>query len=178
MMINGSSGTWHVYGNLWYGGGTSSGPYNRLLETQQGTNGPVYFYNNTVVGLWATWTSANNGVWNAGSTSQNNIYWDCNGSGLPNQSHDFCSGTCGGSNSISNGSNPFANLSAGDFHIVSTVDATYPRDKGINLRFPYSVDRTGNARGGDGTWDIGAYEYTSRSSSIVTPPTPAWLKIR
>lgn len=177
--IWGTSGTWYIYSNLFYrDNGASGGPTDRVVEANgtpgfSSVAGPVYFYNNTIVGLWNSWTAGNDGQWHPNTVSRNNIYWKTPSTApfVANQSYDFCSGTCPGSNSASNGSNPFVNLSGGNFHIVSTVGATYPKDKGINLGLPYNVDMDGILRGGDGTWDIGAYEYVSGNNVAPNPPT-------
>lgn len=165
MILNGGHGSLYVYGNIWYNGQI----YARVLESQDGVNGPVYFYNNTMDGLWNTWLTANGGSWASGSVASNNIYWNCNQGG-PTRSYDFCSGTCTGSGSISNGSNPFVNLTGHDYRIVSTTGVSYPRDKGTDLGAPYSADMLGVTRGGDGTWDIGAYEHNS--DVVIRIPAP------
>ena len=166
----GVSGAWYIYGNLWYRGGDNSVRYDRVIETRAGENGPVFFYNNTVVGLWATWNNAG-GTWAPGSVSKNNIYWNLTSNWPQNSSYDFCSGTCSGTNSISNGSNPFVDLSTFNFHLTSAIGATYPRDKGIDLGVPYNVDADGTTR--SGAWDIGAYQFASPMFVTPTPtPTP------
>ena len=43
-----------------------------------------------------------------------------------------------------------------NFHLQSTSPAI---DAGTNVGASYNVDIDGNTRGGDGSWDIGAYEY-------------------
>ena len=168
MMISGNSGTWYIYGNLWYDAGEGITGYNRVVESQDGTNGPVYLYNNTMVGLYNGVNSANGGIWANGSTAKNNIWWNMGDASFSGATNEFCSSACSGTNSISNGSNPFVNLGAKDYRLVSNVGNTYPKDKGANLGSPYNVDLSGNIRGSDGVWDIGAYEYMG---SVVTPPS-------
>ncbi|MGZ3804262.1 MAG: hypothetical protein ACXVB4_08645 [Pseudobdellovibrionaceae bacterium] len=163
MVLGSGTGSMYVYGNLWYAGQT----YSRVLETDNAVSGPVYFYNNVVESIWQGILEAG-GTWASGSVERNNIYWGGTaGPGLPNADYNFCSGTCTGSNSISNGSNPFVNLTAHDYHIVSTVGAKYPKDKGVTLASPFNLDRDGNTRGADGFFDIGAYEY---NNGTVTSP--------
>jgi len=153
--------------------------------------GPVYFYNNTVVDIissvFSTTTNCAgcDGKFAAGSISENNIFWKCYGQDgylydlFPVQDHvllllphnyDYADraditdtttlqGETHGINGT--GATPFVDYAARDFHIVSTVNSTYPRDKGLALDSSYNMDKDGNIRGGiDGTWDTGAYEYT------------------
>lgn len=53
----------------------------------------------------------------------------------------------------------FVDFAAKNFHIVDTVAALYPRDKGADLGAPWNVDRDGVSRGEGAAWDVGAYEY-------------------
>jgi hypothetical protein len=97
-----------------------------------------------------------------GTEVRNNLVY--NSAGLP---------TCG---TMSNNldittPNPFVNLNAKDFHIISTVGANYPRNAGTNLSAYFTTDRGGGTFGADGTWDIGAYEYGSGSQDINTLST-------
>ncbi|MBI1936260.1 VCBS repeat-containing protein [Candidatus Woesearchaeota archaeon] len=147
MMLSGNSGTWYVYGNLWYAG---TG-YARVLESQDGTNGPVYFYGNTMVDLQQSVRTANNGVWHSASQGRNNIYWNASSPGLPSESNNIVG---------SGSSSPFVNYAGRDYHLTSTsaarnAGATLTNDGFINK------DLEGNTRGADGAWDIGAYEYIS-----------------
>lgn len=72
---------------------------------------------------------------------------------------------------VSLGTDPFASYVSRDFHILSTVAATYPRSKGSTLGAPYDTDLDGNAR--TVPWDIGAYEYPGAGSAgtIQIAPT-------
>jgi hypothetical protein len=172
MIINGGHGSLYVYGNVWHDGKT----YARVIEVQNGVNGPVYFYNNVVDGLWAGFNTANAGQWAQGSQGRNNIWWNMDGSGLPDEDYDFCSGSCSGSNSISGGSNPFVDLSAKNYRIASTIGTKYPRDRGVNLgtTFGLNIDFDGGIRGADGIWDIGAFEFNAGTS--LPPPTGLSVK--
>ena len=69
--------------------------------------------------------------------------------------------------------NPFVSSGTRDFHIVGTIGAAYPREKGITLTSPFSsTDPDGNTRGSDGAWDIGAYEYVT-GVTYSPPATPS-----
>lgn len=67
-----------------------------------------------------------------------------------------------------NSPNPFVNSDNEDFHIVDTIGDNYPRNAGIDLSTHFITDMDGNAFGGDGTWDIGAFGYVSNGDC----PTP------
>ena len=75
--------------------------------------------------------------------------------------YEFSSTSVGGAHSVSSGALPFVSLTAKNYQIVSTMGATLPRNKGISLVAPYNVDGNGVTRGGDGAWDIGAYEVST-----------------
>lgn len=53
----------------------------------------------------------------------------------------------------------FADLSAGDFHLASATTA------GATLSAPYTTDPDGVTRGGDGTWDRGAFEFGTAAAT-------------
>lgn len=190
--IFGSSGTFYIYNNLFYRT-TGGGPFDRVLEAN-GPNvlgdptsiiGPVYFYNNTVVGLWNSWRAGNKGQWHSSTESKNNIYWNTpvgsgatgvDGEGPPNRSYDFSSGTVTGTGSISTGSNPFVNSATYDFHLISTVSAVYPRDKGTSLNPSnlFLLDFDGLAD--NGARDMGAYEYGGGAPASA-PAAPSNVRL-
>ena len=168
MMWNGAGSMW-VYGNTFKNGGAGGVLWpSKTLQTEAG---PVYFYNNTLINASASQDQSANGTWAAGSIARNNIYWaNTNWVGgwgawpIADRDYEFAAtplqaGNPPGGHNILNGTNPFVNFSSGDYRIVSTVGATYPRDKGVALSPPYNVDPDGITRGADGLWDIGAYEY-------------------
>jgi len=169
MCIFGGSANWYIYGNVWHDGMTS---VSRILEVQDGVEGPMYFYNNTVVNVGMSVRTANGGSYATGSQGLNNIYWNSGGPGIGNDDYDFCNGTLSEAEThgIANGSNPFVNYSAQNYQIISNVSSTLPRNKGVALSAPFNLDLNGNVRGADGAWDIGAYEFNAGSSD-TTPPT-------
>lgn len=65
----------------------------------------------------------------------------------------------------------FMNFAGKDFRIVATTGSGYPRNAGADLGSNYNRDMLEVVRGLDGTWDIGAYEYSSGTSSAVEPHT-------
>jgi hypothetical protein len=59
-----------------------------------------------------------------------------------------------------------------DFHITSTIGAVYPKDKGTaSPGAAYATDMDGKIRGNDGSWDIGALEFTNTSTPILDAPS-------
>lgn len=128
----------------------------------------LFCYNNVFYNIpLGVYSSSGGGSWAAGSQARNNIYWSVSLGGLvPSDiDYEFSSGNVSGVHSITSGSNPFVNLAGADFHIISTIGAKFPRDKGATLASTYNTDRDGNTRGADGTWDMGAYEYPAAGGS-------------
>jgi hypothetical protein len=70
---------------------------------------------------------------------------------------------------VTTDSGVFVNRAGGDFHIVSTIGAGFARNAGTNLAGNFTLDFDGNTYGEDGTWDIGAYEYTDGGGDVVAP---------
>lgn len=60
---------------------------------------------------------------------------------------------------------PFVNEPGNDLHLLAASNA------GTTFSAPYNVDIDGKARGGDGTWDRGAFEFVSNNlASVLSPP--------
>jgi hypothetical protein len=160
---------WYIYGNLWHDGFPDPATP-RVLTCQDTVQGPVYFYNNTVVNAYEG-VAFEGGSWASGSQGRNNIYYNIWGGlssspteSLPDDDYDFSDRSQGnnfgdGTHDIANGNQPFVNIGV-NYHIVGTMGAGYPRDKGLALGAPFNMDMDGNVRGADGAWDIGAYEFT------------------
>jgi hypothetical protein len=161
----GCSSSWDIYGNLWHDPMTDS--YPRVLEAQGNSNGPYHFYNNTVIGVsYAVHSTANGGRFAAGSVSNNNIYWNTPGPGLPSNDYDLCNSNCSETHlqTYSN-TNLFTNYSGQNYSLAMATTA------GVTLPSPYNIDYIGVTRGADGTWDRGAYEYASGGGQAPAPPT-------
>jgi hypothetical protein len=160
MILNGGHGSLYVYGNLWYSGNT----YARIIETQDGVNGPVYFYNNTIDNMWGGINTANGGSWATGSTGRNNIWINMSAGGLPTESNNL-SGTLS--------SSMFVNYAGKDYHLTSGASGAINKGMVLTVDGFINKDPDGNTRGADGTWDIGAYEYSSGSSNPTDTTPPA-----
>jgi hypothetical protein len=76
---------------------------------------------------------------------------------------------------------------------VSTNDTTYASDyasqvytlskataAGYTLSSPYDLDKTGSARGADGTWDVGAYEFGTGvgSAALVKDGKRRYVRVK
>jgi hypothetical protein len=107
-------------------------------------------YNNTIAGIQNALGGLiliNGGT---GNIARNNLWWD--------------TGTFSGasanteSDNVIASSDPFVNYATGDFHLASAI-------AGFSLSSPYNVDLEGETRGGDGTFDVGALEFTSNTDT-------------
>lgn len=182
--VAGVCSDWEIYGNVCYNLDDHGG-YPRFIEFYAPSYGPYNnfkIYNNTCYGMAA----GSSGGWfvrDVGTTYNvfvtNNISFDCNNA-WGDVSHDynwFNSGSAEGeANGVDGSGDPFVSAAGGDFHIVSTVSATMPRDKGASLAATYNTDPDGVVRGSDasGLWDIGAYEYNAGDTNPpVIIPTDA-----
>gem|GEM_PF-1287290 len=114
-------------------------------------------YNNTIVGIQsgqATIRFPGNGT---GNIAQNNIWY-----GLGGTVNTGCSANTCTNNVVTPSASQFVNASGGNFRLASATQ------NGTSLSSPYNTDMFGNIRGSDGTWDIGAYEYTGGATSATT----------
>jgi hypothetical protein len=166
------SDNWDIYGNVWHD--AVPGSYSRIIETQYRAQYRIRLYNNTFVNVYYGVSTAG-GSWGTGCMSMNNICFTANSQvefGLGSDDYNISMGTTVGTHSISGAStNIFVNSANEDYHISSSIGSGFPRNKGINLGAHYSIDFSGNIRGSDGAWDIGAYEYVFGGNSAPTPPT-------
>lgn len=163
---------WDIYGNLWHD--SVAGWYGRVLESQYRPQTRIRFYNNTVVNVDHGILTGNGGSWGPGCESKNNIAWLATNAtelefGQGFDDYNLSKGTPAGVHSIAQASSAiFVDYAGGDYRIVSTVGARFPRDKGVDLGSVYNEDFAGNLR--IGSWDIGAFEYPSNLSTVL-PPT-------
>jgi hypothetical protein len=84
----------------------------------------------------------------SGNEARNNLFYNCATTSIAANSQ---------SNNVVATVNPFVNYAGKDFRLTASNQA---RNVGTNLGAPYNIDPLGNTRGADGTWDVGAYEYT------------------
>ena len=121
-----------------------------------------------------------------GNVAQNNLWWNCTigpiwtnnkithdynrwlNTGITTTvlaAHEFQTGTAPGGGAT----DPFVN-SFSNFQLSSESVDTHLND-GVLLPPPYNVDFAGTTRGGDGTWERGAFEFNSGVTQNPLPPT-------
>lgn len=167
-----ASRNWRIYGNLFRDGiGGKNGSTHRFLELRSYsgtvTHGPFYVYNNTIVNCWAAITRGDTTVfWTADSEVRNNLVYNVTGGGigyLPSIA----------SNNQTPTSDPFVSSSTKNYQIVATVSASMPKNAGVAIAnsgtHTYDRDMNGFTRGGDGAWDIGAFE---QGGTVAAPTNP------
>jgi hypothetical protein len=91
---------------------------------------------------------------NTGVTTTNNYYYNNTGSFVP----------VGETGQQDGSADPFTNAAGADFTLSGATNA------GTTLLTPYDTDPVGVTRGGDGTWDRGAYEYTAGNDNDFGSP--------
>jgi hypothetical protein len=159
----------YIYGNLFVNtkdGGSTTKVLQSDLENPPSSGNPglltdLHIYNNVFDNNYnVSYGDANF----ASSESYNNIITR-NGSSSPFSGTGWTTGT----NLVSStGTGIFISLGT-DYHIPSTIGAGYARNAGTNMSAQYTLDRDGVTFGGDGTWDIGAYEYTTGETDTTAP---------
>jgi hypothetical protein len=119
-------------------------------------------YNNTIAGYQSgsARIQINGG---SGNTCRNNVWY-----GVSSAVGTGASCNTSTSNVTLTGT-PFINYAGGNFQLSAATVA------GVALPSPYNTDLRGIARGGDGTWDLGAYEYGG--GAPVPLPVPLGLRV-
>ncbi len=119
-------------------------------------------YNNTIAGISGSTNTGGNILVNGGTgnTCRNNLGYSIAGT--------FTVSCNTASNNTEVTSDPFVSFATGDLRLSGATAA------GTSLSSPYNVDMTGATRGADGTWDLGAYEYSAGGSG---PPAPTNIRI-
>lgn len=169
-----------IYGNVFNGCNGGTGVIG-AASTQVIANTKVY--NNTFLNHTNAWfyiAHAGYGASAIGNEAYNNLDFNGNPAITLNGgvvTHDYnaffdATHTPAAEGHIETGvGNPFVNSTAGDFHLKTSTDSGY------SLLSPYDKDPDGNARGDDGTWDCGAYEFVSGSDPSSKPSAPSDLHI-
>ncbi len=137
--------------------------------------GNFVFYNNTIVnitggyfnGLRNTTDSsctscvARNNLWYGGGAPLSFLGWTHDHESSLNISTSDVTGGTGDVRVTSGALNPFVNWQGGDFHLTS--ENAYWTG-GLAQASPYNTDPDGLTRGADGTWERGAFEFSSTKS--------------
>jgi len=172
--LDGISDNWQIYGNIFYiqdGNPNSVGSNgNGTIVTSTGSNGGQFhnseFHNNTF------WNLANqggksgvlfDGNGSTGNIAQNNLLVDCEDVFWGYVTREYNTHhNCDVRSSISGTGNldvatadPLNNPESESFYLTVATAA------GNSLSSPFNLDMWGNTRGGDGTFDRGAFEYPS-----------------
>ena len=150
-----------IYGNWFYSTVTDSGRNQCILigsaEDEVHPESPAtncLVYNNTFAGIA---DDASPMIWlygGSGNEAKNNLFYDCASNGVTANTT---------ANNVTATSDPFVNYATLDLHITSGSQA---QNAGTALASGYNSDPDGNTRGGDGTWDVGAYEYGTTGSTV------------
>lgn len=192
---NGDAANWDIYGNVFYYTGTLD--YDGIntgviMNRYDGAGGPINvravnwnIYNNAFVNI-PGFTSAIYSQSSLNYVVENNIWFNNRANvagvqGATTEDYNWFYGNYRGSSnidSISKGgahdvvgsSNPFIAWRSGDWR------PTFPIP-GLALSSAYKYDALGNARGQDGTWDRGPYEFASQAS-VLLPPTNLTISVR
>ncbi|MFC1888623.1 right-handed parallel beta-helix repeat-containing protein [Thermodesulfobacteriota bacterium] len=172
---DGVSGPWHIYGNIFTGGGSS-----QAIKTNSDNPsvGPIYIYHNVFYNLYRSIASLSGTF----GYAKNNIFWD-----VMKAKYDFGGGISHDYNYFKDGvgdqepqyeehgvkgENPFVDAGSNNFRIANESSAV---NAGMNLSDQYEIDPDNNIRGNDGFWDIGAFENID---SVNEPPaSPSNLRV-
>ena len=181
---------WEIYGNVFFWDSAFAALSSSFVGDGivgffgQTYSGHFYFYNNAIVGIHSAAGNVDNaGFYSipvSGSSQQiyNNIWYNCDsieylGSSGNNVDYNSYYGFDNSNDTsahkvFSSTGNPFVNVGANNFQLSAATAA------GIPLAAPYNTDMNGNARGADGTWDRGAYEFGGAAST--NPPVITGLQ--
>lgn len=150
----GGAANWNIYGNLFYD--LNSTGWKAIQITSAVAN--IRIYNNTFDNV-SLGIMVNGGSCGSGSETRNNLMF-------ATPSPSSC-GTMSNNLTIASAPMPFVDRTGRDYRIVSAVGTGYPRNAGTNLSTLFTTDLLSVQFGADGSWDIGAFEYSSGS------PAPA-----
>ena len=163
-----SISNFYIYGNVFTGGSAAKGLHPH--DTASGSG--LYVYNNSFYNCGSTGmdlSSAFTGV------AKNNVFYDVNGVGFGNLTHDYNYFETGNSHGEAHqqvGGNPFINAAGYNFKLSA---ATNGGDSSIGA--VYGTDQVGKIRGGDGVWDRGAFEYIGSVSVDLIPSAPRVISV-
>jgi hypothetical protein len=134
-------------------------PQTKLFGCRPGGTVNMYVYNNLIFNCGSQGGPA--GPNNPPPTFTGTLYWDyqsyysLNGNANDSSAHAAVSNTDPFVNS-----SPATSSSPFDFRLVTATGA------GIALSSPYDTDMDGSARGADGTWDRGAFEFVGNNTNL------------
>jgi hypothetical protein len=169
---------YEIYGNVFYW--KTTGAFGNGLVgclTAGGVISRLKFYNNTLSGefggqmgfgiLRGSDNSAHNNVWHRTGGSSYSL-----GFGNAVHSHNTFYNTSEMTGEENLTGDPFEGSGSGNFALTRTTSI------GMLMSSPYNIDIFGRARGADGVWDRGAFEYSAADGDNVGPASPKGLKVR
>jgi hypothetical protein len=189
----GAAANWKIYGNVIFHSAAYAADSGRVSGHNWGIAGIVFVandasnanrgdnfwvYNNTIYNIKGSYSGVviqlgtgnivQNNVWYGSVRTNNsfsgalgyNWYYNTQADGDSTATKVVCSSNC----------NVFVGASSKDFTLATAIPG------GVNLAAPFNVDPNGTMRGGDGTWDRGAFEFGGGSTSS-TPSAPSNLRI-
>ena len=162
-----------VYGNVFYKpAGASWGKANGVVGGWTGGGGEQFHnakvYNNAFINVDQQSLSTLPNI-ASGNEAYNNIFLNSQAPSFSkfsshNYNHFINSGSTAGESGGTTGSgDPFVNVSGLDFRLKAGTAG------GMNLAAPFNADGLGNARGADGTFDRGPFEYVTGTINVAAP---------
>lgn len=174
---NGTATNWQIYGNIVFHSssysreGISGVVYVAYDASNKNTLNNLQFYNNTIFGIKGSYSGvviqsgANNlvynNIWynnvrtnNSGPSFGSNWYYNTNADGDNTASKQTCTTNC----------NIFVDSTNKNFRLARATNA------GSTLGSSFNRDMDGNARGADGVWDRGAYEFGGTTATSLPAP--------
>lgn len=153
----------YVYGNVFRASSTEEFVSQGILSyTSSDYGSNIRVYNNTIYGLRGFYPGVH---LTAGCTDVlviDNIWQDC--AVTPGFS-TFPAGNTAAWNILNTGEVRFVDPGNGNFNLAS------PTASGYAIGPPVDRDFNGNVRGADGSWDVGAFEYSRNGPTAPPPPT-------
>lgn len=146
-------GRWDIHGNIFTSTTSPGSGYVMKINSDDAPVGPMYFYNNTFYQLYLPFLTRSA---NTTGEYKNNIFYNNTkmaGSHLSHSYNYYGTGEDIEEDNKQVGGNPF--VSTETFVLGSGFSA---KDMGVDLGRTYNTDGSGNTRGRDGYWDMGAYE--------------------
>ncbi|MBV9999042.1 MAG: right-handed parallel beta-helix repeat-containing protein, partial [Verrucomicrobia bacterium] len=179
----GGATNYYFYGNVFY-----SCTYSMITFKTGSSYGPVFIYNNVFAGRDPSQSYAYiQAQGSVASTTQcyNNVFFNAT-NGIENQNavntdyNAYYPATVNGyswpsgsePHSFALGTNPFISSTTGNFHLTAAGAAALQKGLPLTTNGFINKDMDGNTRGGSGGWTIGAYQYSSGSSTQQPTPTP------
>lgn len=172
--LNGSVGTYDIYGNLFTNKTGGDGMITCVHE-----NGTVNVYNNTIVSSDpgsgnGPWVNQDSGDCVMSGAAKNNLLYSMEAahsvSFSPTHNAYFSTtSTPSDTNGYTASGNPFVASGSSDYRLNTALSIVTSMPAGATLSSPYNVDMFGCVRGQDGKWDRGFLESDVSGCSVAPP---------